>query len=109
MLLHRFDPLAVAQALERYRVSWWYSIAPMNVALMQVPGVEKMDFSALRRNTVTSFGITYTEDLAQKWRRFAPNAISSEGLRPFGNPHHGHIHARRCHTLGHTWQASAGQ
>ena len=87
VLLHRFDPLAVAQALERYRVSWWYSIAPMNVALMQVPGVEKMDFSALRRNTVTSFGITYTEDLAQKWRRFAPNAISSEAAYGLSETH----------------------
>jgi long-chain acyl-CoA synthetase len=87
VLLHRFDPLAVAQALERYRVSWWYSIAPMNVALMQVPGVEKMDFSALRRNTVTSFGITYTEDLAQQWRRFAPNAISSEAAYGLSETH----------------------
>lgn len=87
VLLHRFDPLAVAQALERYRVSWWYSIAPMNVALMQLPGVEKMDFSALRRNTVTSFGITYTEDLAQQWRRFAPNAISSEAAYGLSETH----------------------
>ena len=87
VLLHRFDPLAVAQALERYRVSWWYSIAPMNVALMQVPGVEKMDFSALRRNTVTSFGITYTEDLAHQWRRFAPNAISSEAAYGLSETH----------------------
>ena len=87
VLLHRFDPLAVAQALERYRISWWYSIAPMNVALMQVPGVEKMDFSALRRNTVTSFGITYTEELARQWRRFAPNAISSEAAYGLSETH----------------------
>src|SRR5256885_1951824 len=78
VLLHRFDPLAVAQALERYRVTWWYSIAPMNVAVMQLPGVEAMDFSALRRNTVTSFGIAYTEELARQWKRFTPNCISSE-------------------------------
>ena len=28
VLLYRFDPLGVAQALERHRVTWWYSIAP---------------------------------------------------------------------------------
>ena len=87
VLLHRFDPLAVAQAIERYRVTWWYSIAPMNVAIMQVPGVQKMDFSSLRRNTVTSFGITYTEDLAEKWLQFAPNAISSEAAYGLSETH----------------------
>lgn len=87
VLLHRFDPLAVAQALERYRVTWWYSIAPMNVAVMQLPGVEAMDFSALRRNTVTSFGIAYTEELARQWRRFTPNCISSEAAYGLSETH----------------------
>jgi len=31
VLLHRFDPVAVLQAIDRYRVTWWYSVAPMNV------------------------------------------------------------------------------
>src|SRR5207302_1645466 len=35
VLLHRFEPRAAMQAIERYKVSWWYSIAPMNVACMQ--------------------------------------------------------------------------
>lgn len=87
VLLHRFDPLAVAQALERYRVTWWYSIAPMNVAVMQLPGVENMDFSSLRRNTVTSFGITYTRELAEQWKRFTPNAISSEASYGLSETH----------------------
>jgi len=87
VLLHRFDPLAVAQAMERYRVSWWYSIAPMNVALMQLPGVENMDFSSLRRNTVTSFGIAYTQELAEQWQRFTPNAISSEAAYGLSETH----------------------
>ncbi|MEG0148621.1 MAG: AMP-binding protein [Comamonas sp.] len=87
VLLHRFDPLAVAQAIERYRVSWWYSIAPMNVALMQVPGVEKMDLTSLRRNTVTSFGITYTQELAEQWRRYTPNCVSSEAAYGLSETH----------------------
>lgn len=87
VLLYRFDPLAVAQALERHRVTWWYSIAPMNGALMQVPGARGMDWSALRRNPVTSFGITFTEALARQWREFAPNCTSFEASYGLSETH----------------------
>lgn len=87
VLLYRFDPLGVAQALERYRVTWWYSIAPMNGALMQVPGAREMDWSALRRNPVTSFGITFIEALAQQWQQFAPNCISHEAAYGLSETH----------------------
>lgn len=71
VLLHRFDPVATLQAIDRHKVSWWYSIAPMNVACMQVPeAAAKYDLSSLRINTATSFGITLTEPLAEQWRRF---------------------------------------
>ena len=87
VLLYRFDPLGVAQALERHRVTWWYSIAPMNGALMQVPGAREMDWSALRRNPVTSFGITFTEALAQQWQQFAPNCIAHEAAYGLSETH----------------------
>ena len=87
VLLYRFDPLGVAQALERHRVTWWYSIAPMNGALMQVPGARDMDWSALRRNPVTSFGITFTEALAQQWRGFAPHCIAHEAAYGLSETH----------------------
>ena len=67
------------QAIERYRVSWWYSIAPMNVACMQVEGIARFDLSSLRMNPVTSFGITFTEPLAQQWRGFANNCSTAAG------------------------------
>ncbi len=87
VLLYRFDPMAVAQALERHRVTWWYSIAPMNGALMQLPGARQMDWSALRRNPVTSFGITFTEALAQQWRGFAPHCIAHEAAYGLSETH----------------------
>jgi len=87
VLLHRFDPAGTAQALQRHRVTWWYSIAPMNVALMQLPGARDMDWSALRRNPVTSFGITFTEELAQQWRQFAPHCISHEAAYGLSETH----------------------
>jgi len=79
VLLYRFDPRTVLQAITRYRVSWWYSIAPMNVAVMQVPGAADYDMTSLRGNPVTSFGISFTEALAKQWQAFAPNVVCFEG------------------------------
>ena len=87
VLMHRFDPMGVAQALERHRITWWYSIAPMNGALMQLPGARDMDWSALRMNPVTSFGITFTEALAQQWRAFAPNCSAFEAAYGLSETH----------------------
>ncbi|MFT4240855.1 MAG: AMP-binding protein [Acidovorax sp.] len=87
VLMYRFDAAATAQALARHRVTWWYSIAPMNVAVMQVPGARDMDFSALRHNAVTSFGITFTEALANQWKEFAPNAVASEAAYGLSETH----------------------
>lgn len=78
VLFYRFDPVATLQAIERHRVTSWYSIAPMNVACMQVPGAKEYDLSSLRINSVTSFGITFTESLAMQWREHAPNCQSFE-------------------------------
>ena len=87
VLLHRFEPRAVLQAIERYRVSWWYSIAPMNVACMQVEGIAGFDLSSLRMNPVTSFGITFTEPLAAQWRSVAKNCTSFEAAYGLSETH----------------------
>lgn len=73
VLLYRFDPLQVLQAIDRYRINWWYSVATMNVAVMQVPEAGKFDLSSLRINPATSFGITLTKPLADQWLAFTGN------------------------------------
>ena len=73
VMLYRFDPVQVLQAIERYRVTWWYSVASMNAAVMQVDDASKYDLSSLRINPSTSFGITINEALALQWRTFAPH------------------------------------
>ena len=87
VLLHRFEPRAALQAIERYKVSWWYSIAPMNVACMQVEGISNIDLSSLRMNPVTSFGIAFTKPLAQQWRGFAKNCSSFEAAYGLSETH----------------------
>ncbi len=87
VLLFRFDPLAVLQAISRYRISWWYSIAPMNMAIMQLPVARETDLSSLRLNQVTSFGITFTEEIAQRWHSFAPNCVACEASYGLSETH----------------------
>ncbi|TFV95042.1 AMP-dependent synthetase [Oxalobacteraceae bacterium OM1] len=87
VLLHRFDPVAVLQAIDRYKVVNWYSIAPMNVAVMQVPGAEKYDLRSLRINPCTSFGITLTKELADKWAAFAGGCQTFEAAYGLSETH----------------------
>ncbi len=87
VLLHRFEPRTCLQAIERHRVSWWYSIAPMNVACMQVDDIARFDLASLRMNPVTSFGIAFTEPLARQWRGHAPNCTSFEAAYGLSETH----------------------
>ncbi len=87
VLMHRFDPLAAVQAIDRYRVSWWYSIAPMNVAVMQLPQAKDHDLSSLKVNASTSFGITLTEALASQWRAFTGHAELFEAAYGLSETH----------------------
>jgi long-chain acyl-CoA synthetase len=87
VLLYRFDPLAVLQAIATHRVTWWYSIAPMNVFAMQVPTARTFDLSSLRKNPVTSFGIVFTEALATQWKSLAVNCTSFEAAYGLSETH----------------------
>ena len=87
VLLHRFDPVAVLQAIERHKVSWWYSIATMNVAVMAVPDVQRYDLDSLRQNPVSSFGIVVTEALALQWQSFARNCVLMEAAYGLSETH----------------------
>jgi long-chain acyl-CoA synthetase len=87
VLLYRFDPLATLQSLARHRVTWWYSIAPMNVLALQVPGARDFDLSSLRMNPVTSFGVVLTEALALQWQSLAINCKSFEAAYGLSETH----------------------
>jgi long-chain acyl-CoA synthetase len=78
VLLNRMDPLAVLQAIERHRVTWWYAMAPMLVSVMNEPGADGFDLSSLQTTMGTSFGIKLTEELARRWSRFANGCLVYE-------------------------------
>lgn len=87
VLMYRFDPLSVLQAIERYQVNYWYSIAPMNVAAMQSAEANKYSLKSLRVNPCTSFGITLTQALAQQWREFAGGCQTFEAAYGLSETH----------------------
>lgn len=87
ILLTRFDPVAVLEAIEKYKVTYWYSATPMNVALMQMPGIREKDLSSLRLNPCTSFGIILTEDIGKAWQGIATNSRIYEGAYGLSETH----------------------
>lgn len=89
VLLYRFDPVAVLQAIERYKCTWWYSIAPMNLAVMQVPNAGQYDLTSLKTNLATSFGITLTQEIAQAWAKFTGGCSLREAAYGLSETHTG--------------------
>lgn len=67
VLLYRFDPETIVMAIDRFHCTWWYSIAPMNVAILALPKLASYNLTSLKTNLCTSFGIALTEPLAEQW------------------------------------------
>lgn len=70
VLLHRFDAPAVLQAIEYFKVTWWYTMAPSLPAVMGCDDADSFDLSSLRTTVSTSFGVPLTEPLARLWSDF---------------------------------------
>lgn len=67
VLLSRFNPKTVLKSIEKNKVSVLYTTPPMNVDMMKEDVIKQLDFSSLRINLATSFGIQVTEDLSNQW------------------------------------------
>lgn len=87
VLLYRFDPIAVLQAIDLYKCTWWYSVAPMNIAVMQVPNSGEYNFSSLKTCRATSFGITLNQEIAEKWSAFTGGCDLCEGAYGLSETH----------------------
>jgi long-chain acyl-CoA synthetase len=69
VLLNRFTPESAMDVMERYRITVAQTVVPMNVAIMNHPQVKQVDFSSLRLNACTSFGIQLSEEISNQWRK----------------------------------------
>ncbi|MDN4592480.1 AMP-binding protein [Polycladomyces subterraneus] len=69
VLMTRYTPEALMEVVERYRVNVMYTIVPMNVAIMNHPRARTVDWSSLRLNPCTSFGIQLTKEISDQWQQ----------------------------------------
>ena len=71
VLHYRFDAAAALASIERHRVTYWKSIAPMLVACMALEDGRRYDLSSLRITTATSFGVRATPEMSAQWAAFS--------------------------------------
>ena len=87
VLLNRFIPQTAVDAIEQYRITSWYSIAPMNEAILSIPGIEKRNLKSLKTNMATSFGIPVTEELGNHWSKVTDGCLLFEASYGLSETH----------------------
>lgn len=89
VILTLFDPETVVQAIEKYQVQMWYSIAIMNKAILGLPNIENRDLSSLKVNMSTSFGVSVTNELAVQWEKATGGCVMFEAAYGLSETHTG--------------------
>jgi acyl-CoA synthetase (AMP-forming)/AMP-acid ligase II len=99
IMLARFDPEAVLQAIHKYRCTLWASITTMNVAIVNHPDVERYDLRSLR--VCGSGGAPVPKEILEKWRKIIgtelgegyglSETISQTHMNPHLRPRYGSI------------------
>lgn len=87
ILLTQFDPLAVLQAIDKFKATFWYSAVPMNLAVMNHPDASKYDLSSLKLNSCTSFVVSLDEKISKQWEVFTKGCVLLEGAYGLSETH----------------------
>jgi acyl-CoA synthetase (AMP-forming)/AMP-acid ligase II len=77
VVLARFVPETVAQAITHYRCTYWVGATTMVIALLSLPNIKRYDFTSFR--CLWSGGTPISVELQKKLKELAPNAIIGEG------------------------------
>ena len=77
VILSRFEPKVAAQAIERYKVTYWVAATPMIIGLLSLPDVKRYDFSSFRN--ITTGGAPIPVELQRELAVAAPRAVITEG------------------------------
>ncbi|MFH1034649.1 MAG: AMP-binding protein [Pseudomonadota bacterium] len=77
VILARFIPEHVAQAISHYKVTAWVGATTMLVALLNMPGLERYDFGSFRY--VCTGGAPIGVELQRRMLELAPQALIMEG------------------------------
>ncbi|WP_449355380.1 AMP-binding protein [Virgibacillus natechei] len=87
ILLTRFDTETAISAIENYKVNKLYTVAPMNAAILNHPGVENRDLTSLDFNFATSFGMTVDEKLSGEWKKLTDGCLLFEASYGLSETH----------------------
>lgn len=77
VILTRFVPEVVAQAITHYRCTYWVGATTMIIALLNLPEIKNYDFSSFR--CIWTGGAPISIELQNKLKELAPDAVIGEG------------------------------
>jgi long-chain acyl-CoA synthetase len=77
VILSRFVPEVVAQAIGLYRCTFWVGATTMVIALINLPNVMDYDFTSFR--AIWTGGASVSVELQKKLKELAPEATIGEG------------------------------
>lgn len=75
VLLTRFDAKGMLQAIDRYKTTVLYTTTPMNLQMMKVKEIDQIDFSNLKINIVTSFGVQISQEISNDWKKITDKPL----------------------------------
>ena len=87
VLLTLFDAKTAMQAISRYRIRFWYSAVPMNVAILSHPDAANYDMSCLKLCLTSSFGLQLTKEISAKWAALTHGGLLIEGAYGLSETH----------------------
>lgn len=87
----RFEPDAVLPALQQHGCTIFYGVTPMLLALMGHPEASSSDLTSIRLTQCTSFGIAFTEEIANKWSDFVGGCPAVEAGYGLSETHTGDV------------------
>jgi long-chain acyl-CoA synthetase len=77
VVLTRFVPEVVAQAISLYRCTFWVGATTMVIALVNLPNISDYDFTSFR--AIWTGGASVSVELQKKLKELAPKATIGEG------------------------------
>ena len=77
VILSRFVPDVVAQAITHYRCTYWVAATTMVIAIISLPNIKDYDFSSFR--CLVTGGAPISVELQERLKELAPSTIIGEG------------------------------
>ena len=78
VLQTRFEPDAVLSAMDKYSCTAFYGVTPMLLGMMDHPEAANFSLTSLKLTMCTSFGITFTREIAQRWSAYVGGGVAVE-------------------------------